>query len=116
MEHYFTNNENLRSELRTIKYEVKGVPFSFLSDNGVFSKDEIDYGSIVLVNSILKNTNNDNLNILDVGCGYGFIGISLSKLLHSHVDMVDVNNRCLHLEPKILKTIRWMHLPFIVTL
>ena len=80
LEHYFTNNENLRSELRTIKYEVKGVPFSFLSDNGVFSKDEIDYGSIVLVNSILKNTNNDNLNILDVGCGYGFIGISLSKL------------------------------------
>ena len=65
LEHYFTNNENLRSELRTIKYEVKGVPFSFLSDNGVFSKDEIDYGSIVLVNSILKNTNNDNLNILD---------------------------------------------------
>ena len=75
LEHYFTNNENLRSELRTIKYEVKGVPFSFLSDNGVFSKDEIDYGSIVLVNSILKNINNDNLNILDVGCGYGFIGI-----------------------------------------
>lgn len=103
MEHYFTNNENLRSELRTIKYEVKGVPFSFLSDNGVFSKDEIDYGSIVLVNSILKNTNNDNLNILDVGCGYGFIGISLSKLLHSHVDMVDVNNRCLHLATQNIK-------------
>lgn len=103
LEHYFTNNENLRSELRTIKYEVKGVPFSFLSDNGVFSKDEIDYGSIVLVNSILKNTNNDNLNILDVGCGYGFIGISLSKLLHSHVDMVDVNNRCLHLATQNIK-------------
>ena len=97
LEHYFTNNENLKSELRLIKCEVKGVPFVYSSDNGVFSKDEIDYGSKCLVDTVLKNEKRDNLDILDVGCGYGFIGITLAKLLLSHVEMVDVNNRAIHL-------------------
>ena len=102
MGQYF-DNDHLPSKMVKTEAFVLGKKFVFFTDNGVFSKDEIDYGSIVLVNSILKNTNNDNLNILDVGCGYGFIGISLSKLLHSHVDMVDVNNRCLHLATQNIK-------------
>ena len=97
LEHYFTNNENLKSELRTISYEVNNVPFSFTSDNGVFSKDKIDFGSLNLVKVLLKNYPKKNINALDVGCGYGFIGISLAKLLDSKFDMVDVNNRAIHL-------------------
>lgn len=96
MEHYFTNNENLRSELRTIKYVVNGVPFSFTSDNGVFSKDEIDVGSLALVNAVIKY-NPQCKKLLDVGCGYGFIGVSLAKILNVTADMVDVNNRAIHL-------------------
>lgn len=103
LEHYFTNNPNLKSELRNIDYECKGIKFTFTSDNGVFSKNEIDYGSETLVETILKNVNNDNLNILDVGCGYGYMGITLSKLLKSHVDMVDVNNRAIHLAEMNIK-------------
>ena len=97
LEHYFTNNENLKSELRTISYEVNNVPFLFTSDNGVFSKDKIDFGSQNLVKVLLKNYDKKNVNALDVGCGYGFIGISLSKLLNCKFDMVDVNNRAIHL-------------------
>ena len=97
LEHYFTNNENLKSELRTISYEVNNVPFLFTSDNGVFSKDKIDFGSLNLVKVLLKNYDKKNVNALDVGCGYGFIGISLSKLLNCKFDMVDVNNRAIHL-------------------
>lgn len=97
LEHYFTNNENLKSELRTISYEVNNVLFSFTSDNGVFSKDKIDFGSLNLVKVLLKNYPKKNINALDVGCGYGFIGISLAKLLDSKFDMVDVNNRAIHL-------------------
>jgi len=41
LEHYFTNNQNLRSEIRSIPYENKGQVFTFLSDLGVFSKDKI---------------------------------------------------------------------------
>ena len=47
MEHYFTNNENLKSEFRIINYQFEDKSLEFLSDNGVFSKDKIDYGSRV---------------------------------------------------------------------
>ena len=103
MEHYFTNNENLKSEFRTINYKYKDNTFTFLSDNGVFSKNEIDYGSNLLVNVIL-DTEKESKNILDVGCGYGFIGIILSKILNSHVDMIDVNKRAIHLTEKNIES------------
>lgn len=102
MAHYFTDNSNLRSVLRKIDYENKGYVFTFLSDNGVFSKNKIDYASELLVNTIIKNTKNCD-DILDVGCGYGFIGITLSRMLNSHVTMVDVNNRAIHLALENIK-------------
>lgn len=70
---------------------------SFLSDNGVFSKDKIDYGSSLLVESIIKNKTQEYNNILDVGCGYGFMGITLAKMLNTDVTLTDVNKRALHL-------------------
>lgn len=97
MEHYFTNNENLKSCLRTIKYKYGDFTLSFLSDNGVFSKDKIDYGSSLLVESIIKNKTQEYNNILDVGCGYGFMGITLAKMLNTDVTLTDVNKRALHL-------------------
>ncbi len=100
MEQYFTNNPNLKSELRTIIYKHKGLTMSFFSDNGVFSKDKLDFGSTLLIETIFEKVNKDNLNILDVGCGYGFIGISLAKIMKAHVTMCDVNKRALHLAEK----------------
>lgn len=96
MEHYFTNNENLKSEFRKINYSYKDSSFTFTSDLGVFSKNKVDYGSKVLVETIL-NMNFTNKRTLDVGCGYGFIGIVLSKITNSYVDMVDINKRAVHL-------------------
>jgi 16S rRNA (guanine1207-N2)-methyltransferase len=98
LEHYFTNNDNLKSELRDIKFNYNEYDFMFKSDNGVFSKNEVDYGSLFLVKTFLSSNNIHNIsNILDVGCGYGFIGIVLSKVLGVHVDMIDVNKRAVHL-------------------
>lgn len=102
MNQNFDNNENLNSEFRTIKYQYQDIEFSFLSDLGVFSKDYIDYGSQLLVESILK-TNKSYPKILDVGCGYGYIGIVLAKVLNSQVDLIDINNRCVHLTNKNIK-------------
>ncbi len=100
MEQYFTNNPNLKSELRTIIYKHEGETLTFYSDNGVFSKDKLDFGSTLLLDTLFKNINNENLNILDVGCGYGYMGISIAKILNAHVTMCDVNKRALHLAEK----------------
>ena len=96
MEHYFTNNESLKSDFRSVKYVYNDTPFVFTSDLGVFSKDKIDYGSKSLLEKVLE-IESTGKKILDVGCGYGFIGITLSKILGVHTDMVDVNKRAVHL-------------------
>ena len=90
--------------MRTIPYQTKGIVFNFTSDLGVFSKDRIDFGSRNLIETILKEEKRTGLKILDVGCGYGFMGIVLSKLLKSHVDMVDVNKRAVHLCKKNIES------------
>lgn len=97
MEHYFTNNENLKSEIRTLTYSYNDHEFLFLSDNGVFSKDKLDFGSRLLLETFLKNETRRDLEILDVGCGYGLIGITVSYCLDSFVSMCDINKRALHL-------------------
>ena len=100
LEQYFTNNPNLKSELRNIVYKYQGLTMSFFSDNGVFSKDKLDFGSTLLLETVFQNINNDNLDILDIGCGYGFMGVSLAKIKNAHVTMCDVNKRALHLAEK----------------
>lgn len=97
MEHYFTNNENLKSEINELSYTWDNYVFSFLSDNGVFSKLKIDYGSRFLLETYLKNKDTIINNFLDVGCGYGFIGIVLSKVLNVKGTLIDVNKRAVHL-------------------
>jgi len=97
LEHYFTNNQNLKSELRDINFSFDGINFRFKSDNGVFSKNKIDFASLFLVKTFLSSNKKNIESILDVGCGYGFIGITLSKILNKHVDMVDINKRAIHL-------------------
>lgn len=100
LEHYFTNNEDLKSEIKKLTYEYKNNKLLFLSDNGVFSKSKIDFGSMSLVETFLDSHNKEVKNVLDVGCGYGFMGITISKILNCHVDMIDINKRALHLAKK----------------
>ena len=98
MEHYFTNNPNLKSEFRDISFNYKNNSFIFTSDNGVFSKNKIDYASHFLLDCFFKLNNEDaSKSLLDVGCGYGFLGIVLNKLNKYSVDMIDVNKRAVHL-------------------
>ena len=94
MGQYF-NNENLPSNITKIDCFIRGKKFTFNSDNGVFSKSGVDFGSRLLLDFIpLEEVGG---KILDLGCGYGVIGIALNKLTGANVDMVDVNLRALHL-------------------
>ena len=103
LEHYFTNNKELKSKFRTLKYNYGTVQFTFTSDNGVFSKDRIDFGSRNLIETFLKHNNKKINTILDVGCGYGFMGIVLSKILDAEATLIDVNKRAVHLTEKNIK-------------
>ena len=100
MGQYFTN-ENLPSNVRKTECVVLGRKFIFLTDNGVFSKDGLDFGSRLLLETIpLEEVGG---KILDMGCGYGVFGIVIGKLAKAHVDMVDVNLRALHLAERNIK-------------
>ena len=95
MKHYFTDNTDLKSEQSQFIFRFHKYDLLFTSDNGVFSKNMIDYGSRVLLDNI-EITNEKTL--LDVGCGYGTFGICLNKVYSQlNVDMVDVNDRALEL-------------------
>lgn len=102
MEHYFTNNNELVSNIITLTYQYNSFHFTFLSDNGVFSKKRIDYGSKLLLETYLNEVTMEE-KVLDVGCGYGFIGSAISRVNGSVVDMVDVNKRALHLAKRNTK-------------
>ena len=95
MSHYFTNDNNLVSDIKPFNISVNGNNFTFNTDNGVFSKGELDYGTNLLIRNVLKLDISGD--ILDLGCGYGPIGIILAKLTNSNVYMSDVNKRAIHL-------------------
>ena len=101
MDHYFTNNQNLKSDIKTLKYSYKNYEFNFLSDNGVFSKNHLDYGSRLLLETFLSCTF-ESKSVLDLGCGYGLIGIVIAKVLSTNVTLCDVNKRALHLTKRNL--------------
>lgn len=94
MGQYFSN-EKLPSNVKKHKEFILGVEYSFFTDNGVFSKDGLDFGSRFLLECI--PIEEVGANILDVGCGYGVLGIVLNKMTNASVDMVDVNLRAMHL-------------------
>ena len=94
MGQYFENSQ-LPSRIVKTKAKVLGNDFIFCTDNGVFSKDGLDFGSRLLLETIpLEEVGG---KVLDMGCGYGVLGIVLNKILSCEVDMVDVNLRALHL-------------------
>ena len=101
MSHYFTN-EDVKSALRKTSVKVLDREFVFNTDNGVFSKRGLDFGSRTLINTIVEKEKLNGL-VLDVGCGYGVIGIILSSFFDIKVDMVDVNKRALHLTEMNIK-------------
>ena len=99
MSYYFDNDTKVQSKEVTTKAEIGNTLFTFITDNNVFSKRGLDFGT----RTLLENIDNINGDILDFGCGYGPIGIYLKKKFNVNVDMIDINKRALNLAKKNAK-------------
>ena len=95
MSYYFDKNTNVVSNEITTKAEIDGKFYTFKTDNNVFSKRGLDFGT----RTLLENINVDSIkgDVLDFGCGYGPIGIYIASNTNCVVDMVDINDRALNL-------------------
>lgn len=94
MSQYFDNDKNIKSERKLINFSFNDKNFSLYTDNGVFSKDKLDYGTRILLENI--DINNLKGRVLDLGCGIGVVGIILGTLNKNiSIDMVDINERAI---------------------
>lgn len=95
-EHYYSRTQKVESEPKYWDYTLRNHLFRFKTDNGVFSKREVDFGSRVLIEAFkLPDVEGP---VLDVGCGYGPIGLSIAKNYPERiVHMIDVNERAIEL-------------------
>lgn len=94
-DHYYSKHPLVNSNQRTIDVKLRNREMSFLTDSGVFSKSGIDFGSRLLIESMELCS---DAQVLDVGCGYGPIGLSAALLCPSgHVTMLDLNERAVEL-------------------
>lgn len=94
---YFAENPDAKHDIHELNVELLGQRLTFLTDAGVFSKKMIDYGSRVLL-SVLDFEAGER--VLDVGCGYGPLGLTLAKAQGVTATMVDINQRALDLAQK----------------
>ena len=98
MAHYFENDDTLKSVESIKEVIIGGKRYQFITDNGVFSKKGLDFGTRTLLENL--DLSKISGNVLDMGCGYGPIGIYVAKNTDALVHMVDVNNRSLNLAIK----------------
>lgn len=97
MDHYYSEKPISKSERKTWETTIGGKEFTFATDAGVFSKDKIDFGSEVLIKTA-SQTHFPAGNLLDVGCGYGPIGLALAKEFpEKQIEMIDINERAINL-------------------
>ncbi|KGP72500.1 class I SAM-dependent methyltransferase [Pontibacillus yanchengensis] len=98
-EHYYSKNPGSKSAQKHWTFHLRGRKLSFSTDQGVFSKDEVDFGSRTLIESFEEPSIQGEF--LDLGCGYGPIGLSLAlDYPERKVVMADVNDRALELAKK----------------
>lgn len=94
-EHYFSNKPQTKSSPKTWKYHLRNKEYTFTSDSNVFSKQRVDFGSRLLIETFESPSVSGDF--LDLGCGYGPIGIALAGSFERQVVLSDVNERALSL-------------------
>ncbi|MEC0247176.1 class I SAM-dependent methyltransferase [Paenibacillus chitinolyticus] len=94
-DHYYTQKPTVKHDVREIEFQVGERKLRLMTDAGVFSKNEVDFGSRLLIETMALLA---KARVLDVGCGYGPIGLSAAfRYPAAHVTMVDINERAVEL-------------------
>jgi 16S rRNA (guanine1207-N2)-methyltransferase len=92
MGHYFENNPPETIKEYTVTYTLQGRSFSLIASSGIFAKKDLDVGSRLLINVLLQDTLTGTC--LDLGCGYGPVGLTLASLNPNlTLTLADVNER-----------------------
>lgn len=93
-EHYYTENPRSAHDERQIEVKALGRTLRFTTDAGVFSRDGLDRGTEVLLNALPELEG----RVLDLGCGWGAVGVSLgAKDPGLEIVMTDLNARAVEL-------------------
>ncbi|WEG12682.1 class I SAM-dependent methyltransferase [Pullulanibacillus sp. KACC 23026] len=99
-QHYYSQTPKSESHPNNIQVDICGLKLKLITDAGVFSKNGLDYGSRTLLEAF-REPDGVKGPLLDIGCGYGPIGITLSLLYPERpVTMIDVNERAVQLAKK----------------
>lgn len=94
-DHYYTNRPGAAHDEQQFTFVLRGKELRFWTDAGVFSRDRIDFGSVLLIEDMDIPS---RARVLDVGCGYGPIGLTAAGLAaEGQVTMIDVNERAVSL-------------------
>lgn len=98
-DHYFSDNPKSIDKTFEYRTSIENVNFVFKSGSGVFSKQGIDFGSKLLIKTVLEDlesNNKENLTLADLGAGIGVMGIVLGKLLSAKKTyLYEINKRAL---------------------
>lgn len=98
MPHYFDSKPEVRHQICEINVRLRGRDFSFLTDRGVFSRQRLDFGTELLINTVCDQERTPSGRLLDLGCGYGPVGIIMKRLFPAlDVEQCDINERALEL-------------------
>lgn len=100
-EHYFAETPKSEAKLGMIQTRLRGNTFKFLTASSVFSKKQVDSGTRLLIEAMQLP---DEGTVLDIGCGYGPVGIAAATTNRKlHIVMTDVNMRAVQLARRNIK-------------
>jgi len=102
MAHYYDSMPDTPSDRRFIEYRANGINFNFVTDTNVFSRNDVDKGTELLIDAVIENIKargaKKGERLLDLGCGYGVVGVVMKSVFMSfEVTSVDVNARAVEL-------------------